>query len=257
MSTTPEGGGAAGDQRGARPQDAAGGQGPSSTGAGGGPGDGRGMTAGQPAGSGPAQPVGTEHPAEPQWRREWGTGLPAATAEAVFMEHETKVTGRRFVQFVIDSILSNLIPGILFAIADAVNGTLTTALLWTLGAIAWVVIMVWYWVVRPKSANGQTFGMQLLQLRVVSKDGDAASTPQLFIRWVFLILPLVSVFFAIVDWIIIICSRYRQRFGDHLARCVVVKADSGFGGYGTPRRADAGMTMPAGRGPAGPAGDTR
>ena len=252
MSTTPEGAGAAGEQRGATPRVGAGDQEPNSTGAAGGAGDGRGATGGQPSGAGPSPQVGTEHPADPQWRQEWGTSRPAAATEAMVMEHETRVTGRRFVQFVIDSILSNLIPGILFAIADAVNGTLTTALLWTLGAVAWVVIMVWYWVIRPKSTGGQTIGMQLLQLRVVSKDGDAASTTQLFIRWVFLILPLVSVFFAIVDWIIIICSRYRQRFGDHIARCVVVKADSGFGGYGGPRRADADLSMPAGQ-----AGDTR
>jgi uncharacterized RDD family membrane protein YckC len=251
MSTMPEGGETAGPERGATPQGGAGNQGP------GGPGPGGAQAAHGQDSSAAGQPqVGTERPPERQWQQQWGAGMPAAAAEAVYMEHETRVTGRRAIQFIIDAILSNLVPGILWGLAGPAHG-LAAALLWTFGAIAWVVIMIWYWVVRPKQADGQTFGMQLLKLRVVSKDGDPASTVQLFIRWIFLILPLESVFFAIVDWIIIICSRYRQRFGDHIARCVVVKADSGFGGYGVPSGASARMSTPAGRGPSGQAGDTR
>jgi uncharacterized RDD family membrane protein YckC len=76
---------------------------------------------------------------------------------------------------------------------------------------------------RPRSNGGQTFGMQLIGLRVVSKDGGQARTSQLFIRGILLIVD--TLFFGLVGFLTIVCSRYRQRVGDHAAGTLVVPED--------------------------------
>ena len=88
-----------------------------------------------------------------------------------------------------------------------------------------MLIGLWYWVIRPHGHNGQTFGMQLLGLRVISKNGGPASMAQLFIRWICLIfdaIPYTWPFTGLVGYIVILCSRNRQRIGDHLARTLVI-----------------------------------
>jgi hypothetical protein len=91
-------------------------------------------------------------------------------------------------------------------------------------------------VIRPHSHNGQTFGMKLMGLRVISKDGGPANMTQLFIRWVCLIfdaLPYTWPFTGLVGFIVILCSRHRQRIGDHLGRTLVIETGRGLGGSGS------------------------
>jgi len=80
----------------------------------------------------------------------------------------------------------------------------------------------WYWVYRPYRAGGQSFGMQLLGLRIISKDGGRATMGQLFIRGILLIVD--TLIWGLVGLITILCSRYRQRVGDHAAKTLVVRA---------------------------------
>jgi uncharacterized RDD family membrane protein YckC len=75
-------------------------------------------------------------------------------------------------------------------------------------------------VVRPRDHGGQTFGMQLLGLRVISKTGGPASMSQLLVRGILLIVD--TLFFGLVGLITMVCSRYRQRVGDHAAGTLVV-----------------------------------
>jgi uncharacterized RDD family membrane protein YckC len=138
---------------------------------------------------------------------------------------ETRVTGRRVVQYLIDAFLVSLIPSLVSIPFDRSNSTF----LHFMGGVAFFVLFVliglWYWVIRPHSHNGQTFGMKLLGLRVISKDGGPASLAQLFVRWICLIfdaLPYTWPFTGLVGFIVIICSRHRQRIGDHLARTLVI-----------------------------------
>jgi uncharacterized RDD family membrane protein YckC len=63
--------------------------------------------------------------------------------------------------------------------------------------------------------------MQLLALRVISKDGGRASMGQLLIRGILLIVDTFA--WGLVGLITILCSRYRQRVGDHAARTLVVR----------------------------------
>jgi uncharacterized RDD family membrane protein YckC len=76
--------------------------------------------------------------------------------------------------------------------------------------------------------NGQTLGMKLLRLRVISKGGGQANMAQLAIRWICLILdaiPYTWPFTGLLGFIVILCSRDRQRIGDHLARTLVIATD--------------------------------
>jgi uncharacterized RDD family membrane protein YckC len=253
-------GGAAGEQDANQPQSGAAGNQwteppPSAPRPGGQPGQ---PPGGQPAQQGgrPGQPpaTGTQGAPPPEWRQEWGTGPAGArpagagpqgpTGLSPVPEQETRVTGRRFFQFIIDGILAGIIPSLVFWLVHSYTHGVVKGLAWLIAAAVWVVIMLWYWVIRPYGANGQTFGMQWLGIRIVGKDGGPANMTQLFIRWLLLIPDHASGILAIADWIVILCSRYRQRVGDHVAKTLVVRADSGFGSTPGRHSASAGMTRP-------------
>ena len=71
--------------------------------------------------------------------------------------------------------------------------------------------------------------MKLLRLRVINKGGGPANPAQLFIRWVCLIfdaIPYTWPFTGLVGFVVILCSRDRQRIGDHLGRTLVVSTSS-------------------------------
>jgi uncharacterized RDD family membrane protein YckC len=134
---------------------------------------------------------------------------------------ETRVVGRRVVQYIIDYILVGIIPGIAYWLLDRGSGFLH-GFGWALATLIALVIYLWYWVLRPSSHHGQTFGMQLLGVRVVSKGGGPASMLQYLVRGVMLIID--TLFFGLVGLITMMASRYHQRVGDHLAKTLVVGA---------------------------------
>ncbi|MGH3301902.1 MAG: RDD family protein [Streptosporangiaceae bacterium] len=142
---------------------------------------------------------------------------------------ETQVVGRRVVQYVIDYILAGIIPGLAYWLLDRGSGFLH-GFGWALATLIALVVYLWYWVLRPNSHHGQTFGMQLLGVRVISKDGGPASMVQYFVRGVMLIID--TLFFGLVGLITMMASRYHQRAGDHLARTLVVGA--GYGASASP-----------------------
>ena len=127
---------------------------------------------GTPYGSIPGQPPGGY--GQPQGGPgNWG-GQPGYMSPV--SRDETRVVGRRIVQYVIDYVLVGIIPGLAYWLLD--RGSLHW-IGWTVATIIALVVYLWYWVIRPHSHNGQTFGMQLLGLRVISKDGGPASMTQL------------------------------------------------------------------------------
>jgi hypothetical protein len=119
--------------------------------------------------------------------------------------------------------------------------------------VVFVLIGFGYWVMLPHKQNGQTLGMRLLGLRVISKGGGRANMGQLFIRWICLILDAIPYswpFTGLVGFIVILCSRDRQRIGDHLARTLVISTrDAARDGRPQYARADA---QYAGTGPSQP-----
>jgi uncharacterized RDD family membrane protein YckC len=192
---------------------------------------------GQQQGSDPGQQWG-EQPGGPQGgmqgQQQYGTrrGSMSPVNEA-----ETRVTGRRVVQYLIDAFLVSLIPSLVSIPFDRSGSTFLHIIGGIVAFVLFVLIGLWYWVIRPHSHNGQTFGMKLLGLRVISKDGGPASMAQLFIRWICLIfdaIPYGWPFGGLVGYIVILCSKHRQRIGDHLGRTLVIS--TGIPG-GTGRRA--------------------
>ena len=93
-------------------------------------------------------------------------------------EIETRVTGRRTVQYIIDAIIYGIVVSILGWALNRGHGGLHAllAIVWIVAVIAWYVL---YWAWRPKTRNGQTFGMQIMGVRVISADGGPASLGQL------------------------------------------------------------------------------
>lgn len=112
-----------------------------------------------------------------------------------------------------------------------------------------MLIGLLYWVVFVHRQNGQTLGMKLLHLRVISKGGGPANMAQLTIRWICLIfdaIPYTWPFTGLLGFIVILCSRDRQRIGDHLARTLVIATDRT---VGSPRYMGAETRYEPGPGP--------
>ncbi len=151
------------------------------------------------------------------------------------MRPETRVTGRRVVQYLIDSFLVSIIPSLVSIPFDRSNSTFIHVLGGIVAFAIFVVIGFVYWVIVPHGQTGQTLGMMVLGLRVISKGGGPANIGQLFIRWICLIvdaIPYTWPFTGLVGFIVILCSRDRQRIGDHLARTLVIDArGTARGGY--------------------------
>src|ERR1700722_4587007 len=148
---------------------------------------------GAPYGPVPAQSHGPEPSADPG-------GQPGGATRVT--RPQTRVTGRRVVQYLIDSFLVGIIPA--------------------LASIPFAP-------------------------RVISKGGGPANRAQLTIRWICLILdaiPYTWPFTGLLGFIVILCSRDRQRIGDHLARTLVVATRGTVGG---PQYADAGAPDPGTR----------
>jgi uncharacterized RDD family membrane protein YckC len=171
----------------------------------------QGAVPGQEEWSGTA-PEGTQGQPQSAAPQQW-TGKPAVPVS----RDDTRVTGRRCVQYVIDYVLAGIIPGLAYWLLD--RGSLH-GFGWLIATVISLAVYFWYWVLRPKGHRGQTFGMQLFGLHVISKEGGPASTTQLFIRGILLIID--TLVFGLVGLVTMLCSKYRQRIGDHAAGTLVV-----------------------------------
>ena len=215
---------------------------------------------GAPAGSIPGQPEPGQPGAqsgsqqggpggqESGWGRQqagWGQ-QPAMTPVT---EAETRVTWRRIFQYWIDAFFVSIIPYLVSIPFDRSGSTVIHVLGGVVYVVLFVLIGLWYWVIRPHSHNGQTFAMKWFDLRVIGKDGEPASLLQLFVRWISLLFdsaPWMWPFTGLLGLIVMLCSRHRQRIGDHLARTLVIRtAGSPYGAAGGPGDyGRAGMAQP-------------
>jgi uncharacterized RDD family membrane protein YckC len=165
----------------------------------------------------PAQPAGP------------GAGPAYQTDRGPVPQALTRVTGRRVLQYLIDSFLVALIPSLVSIPFDRSDSTVVHVIGGIVAFCIFVLVGFMYWVFFPHRQNGQTVGMKMLHLRVISKGGGPANTMQLFIRWICLILdaiPYTWPFTGLVGFIVILCSRNRQRIGDHLARTLVISTEA-------------------------------
>jgi uncharacterized RDD family membrane protein YckC len=192
---------------------------------------------GTPYGSVPAQSRGSE----PSGDLESQPGRATPVTATPVTRSETRVTGRRVVQYLIDSFLVGFIPALVSIPFDQSDSTVAHVVGGIVAFVIFVLIGFVYWVIFTHRQNGQTLGMKLLGLRVISKGGGPANMAQLFIRWICLIvdaIPYTWPFTGLVGFIVILCSRDRQRIGDHLARTLVIATNKTvgspqYGGAGT------------------------
>jgi uncharacterized RDD family membrane protein YckC len=185
-----------------------------------------GAPAGPPPMQGPPMQQG-----QPTWQQgqgqaqgPMGPGPTRLGPPMMITESETRVTGRRVIQYIVDYILAGIVPAIAYWLFNRGSGTLH-GIGWVLATVIALAAYFIYWVSIPYAYGGQTFGMKLFRLRVISKDGAKASMPQLFIRGILLIID--TLIFGLVGLITMVCSRYRQRVGDHAASTIVVSAEYG------------------------------
>jgi uncharacterized RDD family membrane protein YckC len=75
------------------------------------------------------------------------------------------------VQYLIDSFLVGLIPALVSIPFDRSNSTFIHVLGGIVTFVVFVVIGFVYWVFVPDRQNGQTLGMKLLGVRIISKSG--------------------------------------------------------------------------------------
>jgi uncharacterized RDD family membrane protein YckC len=191
---------------------------------------------GQPGGGQPGGQWGGGQPGEQ------GAGQPGGWAGQPGMtpvtKAETRVTWRRIFQYWIDAFFVSVIPYLVSIPFDRSPRTIMNIIGGVVYVVLFVLIGLWYWVIRPHSHNGQTFAMKWFDLRVISKDGGPANLLQLFVRWISLLFdsaPWMWPFTGLLGLIVMLCSRYRQRIGDHLARTLVIRtASSRYGGAGGP-----------------------
>jgi uncharacterized RDD family membrane protein YckC len=173
---------------------------------------------GAPSGRGSGQPQSSGIP-DDQPRTRPGRHRPPVS------EAQTRVSGRRVFQYFIDAFLVSIVPYLVSIPFDASGSTVVHIIGGIVTFVLFLIIGFWYWVIWPKAHNGQTFAMKWFGLRVVSKDGDQATTVQYFIRWIGLIIdgfPWVWPFTGLLGLFVMVVSRYRQRVGDHMARTLVI-----------------------------------
>lgn len=172
---------------------------------------------GTPSGQVPPQPGGQQQGSQQQAERPGETaGVPTAL---------TRVTGRRIVQYLIDAFLVGLIPSLVSIPFDRSDRTWVNIVGGFVFFVIFVAIGLLYWVILTHRQNGQTPGMKLLGLRVISKAGGPANMGQLTIRWICLILDAIPYTWPVtglVGLIVMLFSHDRQRIGDHLARTLVI-----------------------------------
>jgi uncharacterized RDD family membrane protein YckC len=192
-----------------------------------------GDAAGQQGGAGhdthPGAPPQAGVPSQEQYSGALYEPIQAQGSATAVTRPNTRVTGRRVVQYLIDAFLVGLIPGLASIPFDRSDSTFMHVLGGIVFFAIFVLIGFLYWVVFTHGQHGQTLGMKLLGLRVISKGGGPANMGQLTIRWLGLILdaiPYTWPFTGLLGFIVILCSRDRQRIGDHLARTLVVATSS-------------------------------
>ncbi len=144
------------------------------------------------------------------------------------LEFNTAVIGRRIAQYIVDWLLIALVGAALLATYllsptkqdGAVDST--AAGFWVITAVIFFGGILWslyIWVLRPHSHNGQTIGMSIMSIQVVSIDGSPASRGQLLVRALLFVIDIGMT--PLIGLISMLVSTKNQRIGDHVAKTVV------------------------------------
>jgi len=148
-------------------------------------------------------------------------------------EPDTDVVWWRVAQYVADSLIvfAGVSVGffLLLAVPADSDGEMRTdtPILWIVfvAIVLWSLFWVAYvWVLRPHRRNGQTFGMQAVDVRIVSADGGPASIGQLVGRTLLLVVD--GLVGGLVGLLVMLVSDRHQRIGDLAAGTLVCRVET-------------------------------
>jgi uncharacterized RDD family membrane protein YckC len=151
------------------------------------------------------------------------------TAGAVAGGTDVRVTGRRVLAIIVDSILL----AIIYVIMAALFGTTTTqggGISTTLSGLPFLVylLIVLAYYTFLEGSGGQTVGKMLLGIQVIREDtGGAPGIGKALIRTLLRVID--GLFAYLVGFIIVLVSGKNQRLGDMAAGTLVVRKGSGSG----------------------------
>ncbi|MEV6282561.1 RDD family protein [Kribbella sp. NPDC051770] len=139
----------------------------------------------------------------------------------------TRVVPRRCLQWGIDVllvfVLSVLIAALTLWSATKLGGhgpwLLRLAAFTFVGSIG--LLQIGNDILLPLHNGGRTVGMLVTGLRTVTLEGTLPSWKQFGVRY--LLWTVDGLFWGIVGFVVMLCTPYRQRLGDLLARTVVVR----------------------------------
>lgn len=129
---------------------------------------------------------------------------------------EGDVVLKRILAFLIDAILFGVVFGILISILGAISDTLGGIV----GGLAGIVFFIYF--IYFEAEYGQTIGKMVLDIVVVTEDGDPISYRESAIRTLLRIVDALP-FLYLIGLIAIYVTDRNQRLGDLLADTVVVK----------------------------------
>jgi uncharacterized RDD family membrane protein YckC len=136
---------------------------------------------------------------------------------------------RRYAQWAIDRLLLVvallvLLVLSLIVVASVPQGTGRTVMAYVVGGLVLVLLVGGNWFIEvwvPHRWLGGTPGMRWLGLRVVTEQGETPALRGYTIRWLMMIVD--GYLFGLVGALAIAFSPRHQRFGDMVARTVVVR----------------------------------
>lgn len=153
------------------------------------------------------------------------------------MSNPTDVVGRRILQYLIDSTLAGA-PGMVafiavwgLAWARALPGEVQNTLNLAVLPSAWLATLLWglyVSTIRPvRKGTGQTFGMQLMKLKLLTEDGSPLTYRIALVRSLGLMVD--GMFNGVVGVALAASDQYRhQALSNRMSKTLVV--DAGFNG---------------------------
>ncbi|MEF8808838.1 RDD family protein [Natronomonas sp.] len=129
---------------------------------------------------------------------------------------EGDVVFKRIAAFLIDAILFGVVYGVLTSIVSAISDTLGALV----GGLIGIVFFAYF--IYFEAEYGQTVGKMLLNIVVVTEDGDPITYRESAIRTLLRIVDALP-FFYLIGLIAIYLTDRNQRLGDLLADTIVVE----------------------------------
>jgi len=134
--------------------------------------------------------------------------------------------GKRFVALLIDSILLqavNILLASVFGTTAVTEGGASFALQGPAALLGILISFVYY--IGLEGLRGATLGKQVVGIKVVNEDGSPIDWTAAILRNVLRIVDALPCFY-IVGIVLINNSEQKQRFGDRIAKTVVVEKNS-------------------------------